>query len=159
IGAAGSGKSGLLTNVIVQDCIDGNAVIVKDPHGDLVDDVLERLPPDCLIRTSVLDMEDAEDWPFGINVYAEAGTFTSEADRTAAADRVYHIFEVLWPEINSQQYLPTLLRATVAIFLDNPGKTLPDMLRFFRDPDLRADMLKNVTDPSVVDDFTYEFEN
>src|SRR5258708_2173259 len=83
IGAAGSGKSGLLTNLIVHDAAMGNAVIVVDPHGDLVDDCLARLPHDVLIRTSVLDMED-EDWPFGLNVFAQAGSLATGAERTEA---------------------------------------------------------------------------
>src|SRR5260221_10344685 len=86
IGVQGTGKSGFLENLIIHDATAGHAVIVIDPHGDLVDNVLAELPHDRLIRTSVLDMED-EDWPFGLNVFAEAGTLTTEAERTAAIER------------------------------------------------------------------------
>ena len=44
VGASGSGKSTLLTNVIKQDLEAGAGFAVVDPHGDLVEDVLARVP-------------------------------------------------------------------------------------------------------------------
>ncbi len=43
IGQTGSGKSVMLSNLAIQDIRNGEGVCVIDPHGDLVEDVLERL--------------------------------------------------------------------------------------------------------------------
>src|SRR5260221_1763008 len=156
-GAAGSGKSGLLHNIGHYDAVAGNALFLQDPHGDLVNALQATLPVEALVRTSVLDMTD-EAWPFMLNVFAEAGTLTTEEERTEAIERIYHIFAVLWPEVTSQAYLPTLLRSAITVFLDNPGTTLYDMLAFCRDADYRARLMRNVKDPTVRDDFKYEYD-
>jgi len=44
IGASGTGKSTLLLSLITQDLCNGNGLAVLDPHGDLIDQVLERVP-------------------------------------------------------------------------------------------------------------------
>src|SRR5437764_1357453 len=44
VGATGTGKSGLIENLIVQDIKQGVGVCVLDPHGgDLIDAVLTRM--------------------------------------------------------------------------------------------------------------------
>src|SRR5712691_4258286 len=47
-GKPGSGKSGLLENLITYDASVGNAVIVLDPHLDLVNHCVASLPPHCI---------------------------------------------------------------------------------------------------------------
>ena len=44
LGPTGVGKSTLLLNLIVQDIAAGRGVIVIDPKGDLVEEVLRRVP-------------------------------------------------------------------------------------------------------------------
>ena len=44
IGKTGSGKSTLLANLIVQDLIQGQGLMLLDPHGDLVEGVLPFVP-------------------------------------------------------------------------------------------------------------------
>src|SRR5260370_39728340 len=44
IGIQGTGKSGLIENLIMQDIDQQIGVCVLDPHGTLIDDVIARLP-------------------------------------------------------------------------------------------------------------------
>src|SRR5206468_3135097 len=44
LGKPGSGKSGLLQNLIVSDMLSARSVIVLDPHEDLVDNCLHHIP-------------------------------------------------------------------------------------------------------------------
>lgn len=46
LGGSGSGKSYLMTNVVIQDIQMGNGVCVVDPHGETIDDILEHIPPE-----------------------------------------------------------------------------------------------------------------
>lgn len=48
VGTTGVGKSHLMLVMILSDAASGQGVIVIDPHGDLSDDVLSRLPEDRL---------------------------------------------------------------------------------------------------------------
>ena len=44
LGPTGAGKSTLLLNLIVQDIAAGRGVVVIDPKGDLIEEVLQRVP-------------------------------------------------------------------------------------------------------------------
>ena len=55
MGATGSGKSTLLTNLIVQDAEANRGVVVIDPKGDLVVDVLQRLDDEELAKVVLID--------------------------------------------------------------------------------------------------------
>lgn len=67
IGATGSGKSTLMTNMILDDVEAGRGVVVVDPKGDMVADILARLPRSARDRTVLYDAEDA-DRPPRLNV-------------------------------------------------------------------------------------------
>jgi hypothetical protein len=69
LGETGTGKSTLLANLALQDALAGRSTVVIDPKGDLVEAILERLPPEAEERTCVLDPED-RDWSVGLNVLA-----------------------------------------------------------------------------------------
>ena len=146
-GMPGSGKSGLLENLIIRDAFADMAVIVIDPHLDLVNRLLGSIPADRIYNTYLLDMGD-ESHPFGVNIFA-AGELKTSIQHTQAVDRILHIFEVLWPDVLSQQHLPRYLRMATIVFLANPGKTLVDMYDFLLDDAVRRKMLQQVNDPTV----------
>ena len=54
LGKTGSGKSTLLVNLILQDAAAGRGQVVIDPIGDLVTNVIDRLPSAALDRPVVL---------------------------------------------------------------------------------------------------------
>ena len=54
LGKTGSGKSTLLVNLILQDADAGRGQVVIDPMGDLVTNILDRLPHTALERPVVL---------------------------------------------------------------------------------------------------------
>ena len=63
IGANGTGKTGLIEHLILQDIDQGLGVGLLDPHGDLVNAILAKMTKreeDVIL----LDIQD-EDYPFG----------------------------------------------------------------------------------------------
>jgi hypothetical protein len=66
LGPTGTGKSTLLINLICQDMRAGRAVVVVDPQGDLVNDVLARVPASREDDIIVLDPAEAHR-PVGLN--------------------------------------------------------------------------------------------
>lgn len=44
VGQTGTGKSSLMESMIIQDIHAGRGVAVIDPHGDMVDNILKRIP-------------------------------------------------------------------------------------------------------------------
>lgn len=92
IGATGSGKSTLITNLVLQDVAAGRGVVVCDPKGDLVTDILERLPEDLSGRVVVLDPDD-DDAPPAMNVL-EASDSHLAVDHLVG---IFHrLFEAYW---------------------------------------------------------------
>jgi len=136
--------------MIYQDIYKRKAVIVIDPHGDLIDRVRERIPGHRAKDTSWFSME-LEDFPFGVNVFSGKKPQTS-IEEAQAIDRVMHIFAVVWgEELLKQRDLPRYLRLATHVMLANPYSTLLDMYYFLRDDqdELRAGMLKNVTNLDI----------
>ena len=58
MGATGTGKSTLLTNLVLDDVAAGRGVVAIDPKGDLVTDILDRLPADAADRVVLIDAEE-----------------------------------------------------------------------------------------------------
>ncbi|MFC7306783.1 type IV secretory system conjugative DNA transfer family protein [Streptomyces monticola] len=58
LGATGSGKSTLIANLALDDVHNRRGVIVIDPKGDLVADLLARLPDSCADRLVLIDPDD-----------------------------------------------------------------------------------------------------
>ncbi|MGW0734482.1 type IV secretory system conjugative DNA transfer family protein [Streptomyces sp. NPDC002851] len=58
MGATGSGKSTLIGNLVLDDVRNRRGAIVIDPKGDLVTDLLARLPDTCADRLTLIDPDD-----------------------------------------------------------------------------------------------------
>jgi hypothetical protein len=154
VGTQGGGKSGLMENLCMQDILNDLSVIFIDPHGDSINHLIARLPDvlprERLEQIFLLDMED-EEFPFSINPFALSVPFASMSAvaQARAIDLLMHVFEVLWPEVMSQHYLPRYLRAAIIALFYNPGSTLLDMYTFLVNDSFRHRMLQNVPDQSV----------
>ncbi len=69
VGQTGTGKSTLLLNLIEQDVVAGHGVTVLDPHGTLIRDVLDRIPPHRARDVIIVDPSDS-DGAVGLNALA-----------------------------------------------------------------------------------------
>ena len=67
VGKTGTGKSELLKNLILQDINNGEGVGVVDPHGELAEDVLRKIPASRINDVIYFNPSDM-DYPIGFNV-------------------------------------------------------------------------------------------
>jgi hypothetical protein len=58
LGETGSGKSTLLAQLIISDADAGRGVLAVDPQGDMINDILDRLPAAALNRLVIIDPDD-----------------------------------------------------------------------------------------------------
>jgi hypothetical protein len=78
------------------------SVIAIDPHGDMVREVIARMPANRIL----IDLKEAQDWPFRLNLFAlSKGQEKSRSAKDAMRNQVMHAFERLWPEVKSGLYL------------------------------------------------------
>src|SRR5512144_533108 len=108
LGVQGTGKSSLLEQIACQQLQLGEAVIVFDAHGDLVEDIIRRMPASRLPDTYLLDFEDCRQYPFGLNVFV-CRDAANEKARDRTRNLVVHAFEKLWPETKRAQYFPLFI--------------------------------------------------
>lgn len=156
IGKPGYGKSAQIQNLVLQDIMNGKAVVVIDPHGDLVSDIIARVPEPMLHKVHLLDMTD-EEYAFGANLLA-LGKTTSAVAQTQFVDRFIHVFETLWPEIAAQQYLLRYLRACVLTLLATPAPNLEDMYRLLTDDGFRSGLVNRLSDQSVREFWQHQYD-
>lgn len=151
VGASGTGKSTLLMNLIAQDIEQGNGFAVLDPHGDLVDEVLCRIPESRGADVVLVDPADS-DYPVGFNILSAH----SELEKTLIASDLVAIFRRLSTSWGDQ--MTSVLSNAVLAFLESKKSgTIADLRRFLVEADYRKDFLTTVTDPEVVYYWQKEF--
>jgi hypothetical protein len=151
IGASGTGKSTLLLSMIEQDLEAGHGLIVLEPHGDLADSVLGRMPQKRVSDVVLLDPAD-EAFPIGFNVLAAH----SELERTLLASDLVGIFRRLSTSWGDQ--MNSVFSNAILAFLESEqGGTLLELRRFLVDSKYRAAYLPSVRDPEIAYYWQKEF--
>lgn len=143
VGASGTGKSTLLLNLITQDIQHGEGLALLDPHGDLVDAVLKRVPKDRMKDVIVFDPSDDE-FPIGFNIF-HAHT---EAEKTLLASDLTKTFQRLSTSWGDR--MNAILGNGIMAMLEHPeGGTLLTLRRFLTDKAYRTEFLSQITEPEV----------
>jgi hypothetical protein len=145
LGVQGVGKSSLLEQIACQLMGQNESLIVFDPHGQLIDNIIGRMPARRLRDTFHLDLKDRK-YPFALNVFACSDP-EDEEERDRTRNQVTHAFEKLWPETQRGVYFKKLLRHIIILLIENPGLTLADVPKLLRDDTYRGQYvsrLKNI---------------
>ena len=151
VGASGTGKSTFLLNMIVQDIERGDGLAVLDPHGDLIDAVLTRIPEERWGDVVLLDPSDVE-FPVGFNILSAH----SDMEKGLLASDLSSVFKRL--STNWGDQMNSVLGNAILAFLESDrGGTLAELRRFLVEKDYREDFLETVRDQHVVYYWRKEF--
>ncbi len=140
VGASGSGKSTLLVQLIVQDIAAGRGVGVLDPHGDLIDEILGRIPEERIEDVVLFDPAD-EGSCVGWNILAAR----SELEKTLLASDLVGVFRRLSTSWGDQM-TSVLSNAILAFLESSAGGTLIELRQFLVDRDFRTRFLSTIAD-------------
>jgi len=151
LGPTGSGKSTLLLNLVTQDIAAGRSVVVIEPKGDLVADVLERIPSHRIADVVLLDPTDVQR-PVGLNPLALGGRSPE-----LAADQLLGLFHSLYvahwgPRTHD------ILSASLLTLARTPGMTLAALPLLLTDAGFRRRIVPRVADPIGLGPFWSGFE-
>ena len=130
---------------------DGDAIVVIDPHTDLVAGILEHVPDSLAGRVRLIDLSDETRSP-GINLL-DTRIF---ADRDRTADSVVRVAKGLWeqwgPRMQSilEQTVKTLHEANEQMEAEAQF-TILDGLKLLSNEPFRKDVLKKVSDPYLLE--------
>ena len=67
VGKTGTGKTNLIKNMAIQDIYSGRGLCIVDPHGELVEEVLAKIPASRMNDVIYFNPADT-DFPIGFNV-------------------------------------------------------------------------------------------
>ncbi|MHB1943523.1 MAG: type IV secretory system conjugative DNA transfer family protein, partial [Acidiferrobacteraceae bacterium] len=146
MGATGSGKSTLLVNLILADATAGRGVVVLDPKGDLVTDVLARLPESAGARLVLLDPAE-QAAPAALNVLEVTGR-----DPELVVDHLVGVFHRLYAAYWGPR-TEDVLRSACLTLTRRPGTTLAHVPLLLANPRYRATLTKGLSDPAGLGGF------
>ena len=136
---------------------DPDAIIVIDPHTDLVAGLMEHVPESLMDRVRLIDLSDETRSP-GINLL-DTRIF---ADRDRTADSVVRVAKGLWeqwgPRMQSilEQTVKTLHEANEQVEAERQY-TILDGLRLLSNDPFRNSVLKKVSDPYLLEWWARDF--
>jgi hypothetical protein len=150
IGKSGGGKSKFIASMAIQDILNGEGVGVLDPHGDLIEDILKKVPPERAEDVIVFSPADLER-PLGLNLieydpnYPEQKTFLIN-EMIKIFDKLYDLKSTGGPIF--EQYM----RNALLLIMDDPesGSTLMEVPKVLADAKFRNMKLEKCKDPTVV---------
>jgi hypothetical protein len=151
-GPTGSGKSTLLLNLVLQDIEAGIGVGVLDPKGDLIHELLERIPSRHAHRLVLIDPATRER-PVGINVLECAEPHQRELVTDAVVTIFQKSFERFWGPRTDD-----ILRAALLTLSRHPSATLCEVPLLLLDRQVRARLTKDLGDPVGLKPFWQEYE-
>lgn len=141
IGKTGTGKSTLIANLVLQDIARGEGLALLDPHGDLVDQVLQNMPVERKADLIHFNVPDATA-PLAFNPLEAL----DPASRPLVASGLISVFQKLWPESWGPR-MEYILRNALLTVVELPDSTLLDIPRILVDADFRhwaVGMIRNL---------------
>jgi CxxC-x17-CxxC domain-containing protein len=152
LGKSGTGKSVLLSNLIIQNIINGEGVCVVDPHGELVEEILHLIPEYRAKDVIYFNPADTE-FHIGFNVIQ----LDDPKYKHLVASGLMGIFTKIWANAWSSR-MEYILNNAILALLDTPGTTLLGIPRLLVDKDYRQMIIGNLKDPVVKAFWVHEYE-
>ena len=151
LGGSGSGKSVFMLNLILQDIKAGNGMCVIDPHGELIDDIVYRLPKDRLDDVVVFNPAFI-DRPMGLNMLETDPLQPTQ--KTLVIDDLFKIFDKLYDlKATGGPIFESYMKNAMRLVMSHPesGNTLMEISKVMADEDFRSFKLAMCDNMEVVD--------
>jgi hypothetical protein len=149
IGPTGVGKSVLLGRLIAQDIAAGHGLVVIEPK-DLIDDVLDHVPPER--RDDVVVLDAADQAPVGLNPLAASG-----ASAEVTADLLLAVFKALYADSWGPR-TQDILHACLLTLARRDDATLVMLPLLLTDAGFRRSLTSGLRDPLALEPFWAWYE-
>ncbi|PLS80630.1 hypothetical protein CYG49_04700 [Candidatus Saccharibacteria bacterium] len=150
IGQTGTGKSGLLENLALQDMLDGRGFAFVDPHGDSVEKLLGMVPKERVEDVIYFSPGDMDN-PVGLNLFEFDTPDQRDFLVQEAIAMLYRLYDPGHTGIIGPRYEHWFRNAALTIMSDPNGTSFIDIPQVFNDNDFAKEKLKYVTDQTVLD--------
>ena len=151
IGKSGVGKTKLLELFLRQDISYGHGLCLIDPHGDVIDAMLDFIPQERIEDVCIIDPSDI-DFPASFNPLANV-------DPMFKFQLTQGLIEVFQKQFgaNWTPRLEHVFRFTCLALLDYPHATMRGMISMLTDRNYRQKVVEYITDDMVKRFFAIEF--
>ncbi len=150
IGQTGTGKTGLMKSMIIEDIKNGEGCCFIDPHGSDILDILAAVPPERYADVIYFDPADLSR-PFGLNFLEY--DFARPEQKTFIVNELLMIFRRLYgdvPESMGPAFEQYFRNATLLVMEDpQSGSTMLDIARVLSDSEFRRAKLAKSMNPIV----------
>ncbi|WP_436837912.1 type IV secretory system conjugative DNA transfer family protein [Micromonospora rifamycinica] len=143
IGSTGSGKTTLLVNMALDDIKAGRGTVVIDPHGDLVLDILDRLPATVADRVVLFDPDQPN--PPTLNPL-------EGDDPDLVVDNLVSIFGTIFTKAWGPR-MDDVMRVACLTLLRHNNVTLQHIPPLLNSPQFRSAMTVDLDDPAGLSGF------
>ncbi|MDP3769744.1 MAG: type IV secretion system DNA-binding domain-containing protein [Candidatus Sungbacteria bacterium] len=152
IGKTGVGKSKLFELLMRQDITYDHGMCLIDPHGDLVESMLDFIPEARLKDVVVADPTDAQ-WPISFNPL-------KGVPQELRHQMAQGFIEVIAKQFGSRwsHRIEHVLRLSLLALLDYPEATLQGIIHLLTDKEYRMAVIPHISETMVKRFFEVEFD-
>ena len=151
VGKSGVGKTKLLELLIRQDIAFGHGLCLMDPHGDVVDSVLDFVPEERIDDVIVIDPPDTQ-YPVSFNPLANVQPELKHQATQGLIEVMEKQFGANWTP-----RLEHVFRFTCLALLDYPHATMRGMISMLTDRNYRQKVVEYIEDDMVKRFWAIEF--
>ena len=152
MGQTGTGKSSLLESMIAQDIRAGRGLAVIDPHGDMIENILKRIPKERAEDVIIFDLLDRER-PLGFNILQ----WNTIPERDLIIDSLYqHMDHMYDMKQTGGPVFESYFRGTLKLLMGDAPRSgyVPTLLEFkrcFTDRKFRHWLKEGINDQTVLE--------
>jgi hypothetical protein len=159
VGGTGNGKTTLLLYGIIQDIAAGKGLAVIDPHGDLAETILSRIPKERVADVIYLNPDDLS-YPIGVNLLEMKPGLSGDAllrEKDLITESVISVMRKIFSNDDSGGHrIEYVLRNTIQTALTLPGSTLFTIFRLLNDTQYRRKVVKTLEDQDLQNFWNHE---
>jgi len=157
VGQTGTGKSWLLSSLILQDIYAGKGIALLDPHGATVEQVLERIPPERAEDVILFNPADT-DFPFGLNILEHK----NEYEKHEIVNGFLGLMKKMYDPNDQGIVGPRFERAVrnaMLLVMSEASSTLVEVLRALSDENFARTFFDKIEDDEVRNYWENEMAN
>ncbi len=147
VGKTGTGKSEFLKDMILQDIRAGKGLAVLDPHGELVEDIMQLIPPERAEEVIYFNPSDTER-PMGLNIMEAETEEQMHFVVGSIIALMYKLYDPHKTGIIGPRFEHAIRNAMLTIMAE-PGSTFIELVRCLTDQKYVQELLPKVKDPVV----------
>ncbi len=152
IGKTGTGKSTMLSNMAINDLKNNEGMAVIDPHGDLIEIILDFIPSHRINDVIYFNPADTSNRIVKMNLFEGENIVHRELIASGIISIFHKLYGYSWGP-----RLEYILRNALLTLLSTPQSNLSDVIRLLVDTKFRQNIVAKLEDPILKNYWLMEY--